>query len=112
MVVPLLHRADGPLARLGPFEPAQRYWHGNAPEYDIVARSLDGRRILVGEARWPAKGVAPVGWEAGRRAGAASLPGAADAEVVHALFVPDTTGVRVESGVEIVDAKTVMTALR
>ena len=112
MVVPLLHGTGEPIARFGPFEPAQRYWRGNAPEYDIVARSLDGRRILVGEVRWPAKGVAPVGWEAGRRAGAASLPGAADVEVVHALFVPDPTGVRVDSGVEIFDAKTVMTALR
>ena len=112
MVVPLLHRADGPLARLGPFEPAQRYWHGNAPEYDIVARSLDGRHILVGEARWTARGVAPAGWKLGRRAGTHSLPGATDAEVVHALFVPDTTGVRVDSGVEVVDAKMVMTALR
>ena len=112
MAVPLLHRIDGPIARFGPFEPAQRYWHGNAPEYDIVARSLDGRRILVGEARWPAKGVAPAGWEAGRRAGAASLPGAADAELVHALFVPDATGVKAGAEVEIFDAKTVMTALR
>ena len=112
MVVPLLHRSEGPIARFGPFEPAQRYWHGNAPEYDVVARSLDGRRILVGEAKWPAKGVAPAGWEVGRRAGRGSLPGAADVEVVHALFVPDATGVRADSGVEIVDAKTVMTTLR
>ena len=112
MVVPLLHRADAPIARFGPFEPAQRYWHGNAPEYDIVARSLDGRRILVGEARWPAKGVAPAGWERGRWAGTGTLPGAADAEVVHALFVPDATSVRADSGVEFVDAKTVMTTLR
>ena len=112
MVVPLLHRTGGPLARFGPFEPAQRYWHGNAPEYDIVARSLDGRRILVGEARWTARGVAPAGWEPGRRAGAATLPDAADAEVVHALFVPDAAGVRASAGVEIVDAKAVMTVLR
>ena len=112
MVVPLLHRTDGPLARLGPFEPAQRYWHGNAPEYDIVARSLDGRQILVGEARWSAKGIAPAGWQPARRAGTASLPGAADAELVHALFVPDAAGITPDAGVEIVDAKMVMTALR
>ena len=112
MVVPLLHRTDGPVARFGPFEPAQRYWRGNSPEYDVVARSLDGRRILVGEARWPAKGVAPAGWEPTRRAETRSLPGAADVEVVHVLFVPDATGVRADAGVEIVDASTVMTALR
>lgn len=109
MAVPLLHHTDGPSARFGPFEPARRYWHGNSPESDVVARSLDGRRILVGEARWPAKGVAPAGWERGRRAATGSLPGAADAEVVHALFFPDAIDVKTDSGVEIVDA--VMTAL-
>ena len=112
MVVPFLHRTEGPISRLGPFEPAQRYWHGSSPEYDIVARTLDGRRILVGEARWPARGVTPAGWKPGRRAGTQSLPGAADAEVVHALFVPDVTEARAEAGVEIVDARTVMSVLR
>ena len=50
MAVPFLHVNDGPLADLGPWEPARRYWHGNDPEYDIVARSVDGARVLVGEA--------------------------------------------------------------
>ena len=112
MAVPLLHRADGPLARLGPFEPGQRYWRGNAPELDIVARSVDGRRLLVGEAKWSWRGVSAAGWEAGRRAGAGLLPGAADCDVVHVLFVPDATGVETDTGVAIVDAKTVMTVLR
>ena len=112
MAVPLLHRADGPLARLGPFEPAQRYWHGNAPEYDIVARSVDGRRLLVGEAKWPRSGASTGGWEAGRRAGTGGLPGAADRDVVHVLFVPDATGVETDARVATVDAKTVMSVLR
>ena len=54
MSVPMLHRSDLSLARYGPFEPARRYWHGNAPEYDVVALSVDGRRVLVGEAKWSA----------------------------------------------------------
>ena len=112
MAVPLLHRADGPLARLGPFEPAQRYWRGNAPEYDIVARSVDGRRLLVGEAKWTRSGASTGGWEAGRRAGTGGLPGAADCDVVLVLFVPDATRVEIDAGVAIVDAKTVMSVLR
>ena len=52
MAVPVLHRSETTLAGLGPWEPAQRYWRGNAPELDIVARSADGRRLLVGEAKW------------------------------------------------------------
>ena len=51
MAVPFLHRADCSLADLGPWEPAQRYWRRNEPEYDVVARSVDGRRLLVGEAK-------------------------------------------------------------
>ena len=47
MAVPLLHRSDTTLAGLGPWEPAQRYWRGNAPEPDVVARSVDGRRARV-----------------------------------------------------------------
>ena len=74
MAVPLLHRADTPLADLGPFEPAQRYWRGNAPERDVVARSIDGRRLLVGEAKWTAT-TGPVS-RIGRPRPAADLPGA------------------------------------
>ena len=55
MAVPLLHRSDTTLAGLGPWEPAQRYWRGDAPELDVVARSVDGRRLLVGEVEWSMK---------------------------------------------------------
>ena len=51
MAVPFLHRSASPLADLGPWEPAQRYWRRNEPEYDVVARSVDGRRLLIGEAK-------------------------------------------------------------
>ena len=55
MSVPILHRSDLPLAQHRPFEPARRYWRGNAPEYDVVALSVDDPRMLVGEAKWSAK---------------------------------------------------------
>ena len=109
MSVPMLHRADLPLARYGPFEPARRYWRGNAPEHDVVALSVDGRRVLMGEARWTARAGAG-GAKADVNAGASALPGMAGVEAVHALFVPDA--VQARAGTEVVDARTVMELLR
>ena len=108
MSVPLLHRADIPLARLGPFEPAQRYWRGGDPEFDVVALSVDGRRMLVGEVKWPAKALAKP--EAVVPADTSALPGSAEAEAVRALFVPEGAGG--ETAVDVVDARTVMNVLR
>ncbi len=40
------------LAKLGPWGPAARWWKGNEPEWDIVAASVDGARLLFGEVKW------------------------------------------------------------
>ena len=110
MAVPVLHRTDTPLADLGPFEPAQRYWRGNAPEHDVVARSVDGRRLLVGEAKWPmAAGLVS---RIGTTRQATDLPGAASCEIVHVRFVPDAREAETSAGVVTVDARTVMAVLR
>jgi AAA+ ATPase superfamily predicted ATPase len=37
--------------RLGDWFPGVRWWHGNAPEWDVVAESIDRRRLLVGEVK-------------------------------------------------------------
>ncbi|HEX7670754.1 MAG TPA: DUF234 domain-containing protein, partial [Polyangiaceae bacterium] len=42
----------GALAKLGPWGPASRWWSGSAPEWDVVSESLDGKRLLLGEAKW------------------------------------------------------------
>ena len=110
MAVPLLHRTDTPLADLGPFEPAQRYWRGNAPERDVVARSIDGRRLLVGEAKWTA--TAGLVSRIGRQQQAVDLPGATSSEIVHVLFVPDAREAETGAGVVTVNAGTVMAVLR
>lgn len=39
-------------SRLGTWGPAQRWWHKTLPEWDLVSDSLDGKRVLVGEARF------------------------------------------------------------
>jgi uncharacterized protein len=48
--VPLLDPASS-LGALGPWKPASRYWHGNEPEWDIVAESFDEESLLLGEVK-------------------------------------------------------------
>ena len=108
--VPLLHRSDTSLGRLGPWEPAQRYWwRGNAPELDVVARSVDGKRLLVGEVKWTARHVETSRPGAGLRTG--HLGDSGDAEVVQALFVPEDTATTTGPDVHVVDARTIMRLL-
>ncbi len=44
-----LPRADLPGGSWGM---AARWWKGNCPEWDVVSRSFDGRRLLLGEVKW------------------------------------------------------------
>lgn len=44
------------LGSLGPWAPAGRWWRGNEREWDVVARSVDGRRLLVGEVKLAGEG--------------------------------------------------------
>ena len=110
MAVPFLHRTDCPLGALGPWEPAQRYWRGNDPEHDVVARSVDGRRVLVGEAKWRSRPEAPKALRP--PAGPPAVPGIADLEVVDAAFTPRTTAIPATAkDPHVVDADAVFAAL-
>ena len=79
----------------GHWGPALRYWKGNGPEWDLVASSLDGDELLLGEVKWSerpvteavldatartlfAKGVPHERWARGKR-------------IVYAVFVPSVT---------------------
>lgn len=110
MAAPTLHRTDSPVGVLGPWEPAQRYWRRNEPEVDLVARSLDGKRLLVGEVKWTAdvrRRHPP------ERPVSAHLPGVSGAEVIHARFVPDPVRRRSRAPeVHEVGAADVLAALR
>ena len=116
MAVPMMHRADTPLARLGPWAPAQRYWRGNDPEFDVVARSADGRRVLVGEVKWRGQGQPtriPVAGGVASQVDVGAIPGIADHDVVRALFVPaNSERIGAAASVHVVDADTVMAVLR
>jgi len=41
--------------QLGEWNVAARWWQGNAPEWDLLAESLDGRSLLLGEVKWSAR---------------------------------------------------------
>lgn len=110
MSVPLLHRTDNALARYGPWLPAQRYWRGNDPEFDVVAASADGRRLLVGEVKWTAQ---VSNLRTRPRRDMEVLPGASDRKVLEVLFVPESAGwSAASSDVVVLDARAVLSTLR
>ncbi len=107
--VPRLHETDVALAQLGPWEPPQRYWHRNSPEFDLVARSVDGKRYLVGEAKLSARS----GTQKLIEKEIAFLPDIERKKVVKAMFVPDVQEIDfTDQGIQLVNADTVLRALR
>jgi AAA+ ATPase superfamily predicted ATPase len=115
--VPNLHWGTSELGKLGPWEPAKRYWRGNLPEWSIIAKSIDGKRLLIGEAKWndTATEERQIGGYFGEllRKGLPPLPKIDELEVIYALFVPElgsrSTGDPLRF---LVDAETVLSALR
>lgn len=115
--VPVLDRESGPLGALGPWEPAKRYWRGSSPEWDIVSRSLDGQRLLLGEARWSwgRLGAAELqrGFHDLVRKGVPPVPGGAPGRIVHAVFAPEAPETAAHGRPFcVVDAETVLSCLR
>ena len=111
MAVPFLHRSESALGDLGPWEPAQRYWRRNEPEYDVVARSVDGRRLLIGEVKWTSRAISAVSLRF--RPSAPPVPGIGDREIVPVVFAPRVDAAPSGTdGVHVVDAGTVFAVLR
>lgn len=81
------------LGSSGPWGPVSRWWRGALPEWDIVSGSRDGRRLLLGEAKWSGRpfGKARIEREV-RAIVAKALPLLPQKysrnELVRALFVP------------------------
>jgi uncharacterized protein len=81
------------VGRLGPWSPASRWWRGNEPEWDVVSRSLDGRRVLLGEAKWSPRplGTSELGRELralSERQAPTTLAAKERDETVRVLLVP------------------------
>ena len=121
----MLHRSETPVGHLGPWEPTQRYWRGNDPEFDIIARSNDGNRVLVGEAQWRAAG------RTTRAPDSDSMRGSVDTissiknlQPIPVMFLPENplpsgenafsaeNAFSVEKGFHCVNARTVIEVLR
>lgn len=110
--------AAGRLGGQGPWEPASRFWQRTGPEWDIVSRSLDGRRLLLGEVKWSAN---PLQGADIRRVadalaakGIPPIAGPVPNEVVHAVFIPDAAqrGPLDRDGVLVLTASDVLGVLR
>ena len=116
MAVPVLHRVDASIAALGPWPAARRYWRGNDPELDVVARSVDGERLLIGEVKWslaPLRAPEAAAAVTRLRVATRGLPWAREADVTYALFVPEvTSGLALDADAHVVDARAVLSALR
>jgi len=98
------------LARLGPWAPPSRWWAGGAPEWDLVAESTDGKRLLLGEAKWSARplsaeDVARSCLELTRKPAPLLDARFADHEQVRALFVPRVQGVQRATGAIVATAE-------
>ena len=77
--------------------PASRWWHGTQPEWDVISESLDGERVLLGEAKWSARPfdrrtLEPVLRELAARPAPPLPPRLSGARTVRALLVPETAG--------------------
>lgn len=113
-----LCRASLPRVRRGPLArhawgPAQRYWQGTEPEWDLVADAVEGDQVLVGEAWYHARTVtAAVATREALRLASRTLPRGVDARrAERALFVPRlAAGVpRTIAGVHLVTLADVLT---
>lgn len=100
--------------RKGPWLPAARYWQGSGPEWDVVSRSIDGKRGMLGEVKWSERAfrrgeIARIAEEL-RGKGVPPALGQTS-ELVYCVFVPKAeSGVREIGGTLVVDAATVVAA--
>ncbi len=86
---------SSPLGRIGPWQPASRFWQTHGYEWDIVADSVDGKHLLLGEVKWSRK---PCKVEEIQRTarqflakGLPPLPKPYNSrQIVYAIFIPET----------------------
>lgn len=102
----------------GEYGPAARHWSAGGNEWDVVAESLRGERLLLGEVKWTEK--APTASDVERAAqsliakGVPPIAGREKAEPHYAIFVSERPRSRpkLPGNVAIVDARDVLGALR
>jgi len=100
------------------YGPAARHWSAGGKEWDVVAESLRGGKLLLGEVKWMEK--APTANDIERAAqtliakGVPSISGREKAGLHYAVFVSQRpkSKPKVPGNVAIVDARDVLAALR
>jgi uncharacterized protein len=111
--VPLLKK--GPLSKYGPWLPASRWWRGQGPEWDIVSLSLDGKHLLLGEAKWrPKLAGKQLLTQASEELAAKGVPQGLlkpGTTVHHVLFFPLPPREKVGMGTQVLGAHEVLGAL-
>lgn len=111
MAVPWLHRSNHPVADMGPFEPARRYWRGDERKIDVVAPAFGGKRLLVGEAKWSATAADVSRWS--ETVAGLALPDSAGKDLTPVVFVASANELpRRIGGADVLDARAVLGALR
>jgi AAA+ ATPase superfamily predicted ATPase len=99
------------------FGPGGRYWHGQGPEWDLLAEGIEAPQFLIGEAKWSAKG--PTGRFMERTASQLLAKGhppvcrLAGSQVHYTLFVPERPdhSPDLPAGMVVYTAKDVLAAL-
>jgi hypothetical protein len=97
--------------------PGQRHWKGNDPEFDVVAESLDGKQLLIGEVKWSETPATTADIQSVfRTLVAKGLPGDLSSDrrrVRYTVFVPEHAAhARADAEYDVVTARDVMNALR
>jgi AAA+ ATPase superfamily predicted ATPase len=97
------------------FGKASRFWHGKGPEWDILAKSVDGDYLLIGEAKWTAKNQTN-NWiyktiEELKNKGIP--PEQSNKKAIYALFIPEKPAqLELPPNVYVIDAKEVLSVLK
>lgn len=99
------------------FGPGGRFWHGQGPEWDILAESESRSQLLIGEAKWTAKTpttsfihktIAQL-----QNKGIPPIKRNDHMSVLYVLFVSGKPkNLKIPKGVKIVDAKEIIEAMK
>ncbi|MBN1603724.1 MAG: ATP-binding protein [Chitinispirillaceae bacterium] len=96
---------------------ASRYWSPNSPEWDIVAESLDGSALLLGEVKWSRAAIKKSNleqWTHQLIAKGVPCGRHSYSLVHHVLFVPSPIpeGMQEVNGVQIISGEHILQAMR
>ena len=110
--VPHLSEALGSL-----YGEARRYWHGQGPEWDILAESMDTKSLLICEAKWTEK-TPSENWilkviDDLKSKGLPPIRHNPHAKIVYGLFIPEKPKkINLPNNVKLVDGNDILNAMR